>query len=115
MLRHDLSPKSPDTSGFEMHEKRDERGAARLSLLGELDLAFAEHLGTRLEQLARGHTTVFLDLSQLQFIDSTGLEILITHFNQASHNGWEFRIEPNLTNQVRRVIELTGLDRIIWP
>jgi len=61
-----------------MHERRDERGAVRLLLSSELDLAVADRLGSRLQQLARGHATVILDLSDQQFIDSTGLHVLIT-------------------------------------
>ncbi|HTT31271.1 MAG TPA: STAS domain-containing protein [Solirubrobacteraceae bacterium] len=115
MLTHDPSSESPHTLGFEMHEERDERGGVRLSLLGELDLAVADQLRTRLQEFAHEHTRVLVDLSGLQFIDSTGLQILITYLNEGADNGWEFRVEPNLTSQVRRVIELVGLDRMFWP
>jgi anti-anti-sigma factor len=98
-----------------MHERTDERGAVRLSVSGELDLAVADHLRSRLQQLARGHATVILDLSDLQFIDSTGLHVLIASFDQATHNGWQLRIDPNLTSPVRRVVEIVGIDRILWP
>jgi anti-sigma B factor antagonist len=105
---------SPQIPGFEMHERRDERGVVRLSLSGELDLAVADRLRSRLRQLARSHATVILDLSDLQFIDSTGLSILLTNFNDAAHNGWQLQVDPKLTSQVRRVIELVGLDSILW-
>ncbi len=98
-----------------MHERSDERGAVRLSLSGELDLAVADRLRSRLQQLARAHATVILDLSDLQFIDSTGLHVLITNFNQASRNGWQLRIDPNLTSPVRRVVEIIGIAHILWP
>lgn len=98
-----------------MHERPDERGAVRLSLSGELDLAVADRLRSRLRQLARAHAAVILDLSDLQFIDSTGLHVLVTNFNEATHNGWQLRIEPNLTSAVRRVVELVGIDQILWP
>jgi anti-anti-sigma factor len=98
-----------------MHEQRDARDAVRLSLSGELDLAVAEQLRTRLQALAGGHTTDVLDVSDLQFIDSPGIHVLITHFNYAAQNGWEIRIDPKLTSHVRRVIELVGVDHILWP
>jgi anti-anti-sigma factor len=101
--------------GFEMHERHEELGTVRLSLYGELDLAVADRLQSRLRQLARAHATVILDLSGLQFIDSTGLSILLTSFNDATHNGWQLQVDPNLTSQVRRVVELVGLDSILWP
>ena len=112
-VMHD--PSSIRPPGFEMREQRDERNVVRLSLSGELDLAVAEQLRTRLQALARSHTTVVLDLSDLQFIDSTGIHVLITHFNHATHDGWDLRVDPNLTSQVRRVIQLVGLDHILWP
>ena len=101
--------------GFEMHEQRDERGALRLSLSGELDLAVADRLRSRLQELAPVHATVILDLSDLQFIDSTGLQLLIINFNDATHNGWQLRIDPHLTSQVRHVVELVGLGHVFWP
>ena len=97
-----------------MHEQRDERGALRLSLSGELDLAVADRLRSRLQEHARAHATVILDLSDLQFIDSTGLQLLIINFNDATHNGWQLRIDPHLTSQVRHVVELVGLAHIFW-
>jgi anti-anti-sigma factor len=107
--------KSAHIPSFEMHEHRDQRGAVRLSLSGELDLAVADRLRSRLRQLARTHATVILDLSDLQFMDSTGLQILITNHNDATHNGWQLRIDPNLTTPVRRVVELVGIDHILRP
>jgi anti-anti-sigma factor len=105
----------PHTPDFEIHEQRDERGAVRLALWGELDLAVAEQLQARLRALARAHATVTLDLSELQFIDGTGLQVLITQFDNAAQTGWELRIDPTLTRQVRGVIELVGIERILSP
>ena len=101
--------------GFEMREQREERDAVRLSLTGELDLAVAEQFRARLQALAREHTAVVLDLSDLQFIDSTGIHVLVTYFNHAAHDGWDLRADPDLTSPVRRVIELVGLDHVLWP
>jgi anti-anti-sigma factor len=115
MPGRDSSSTSPHTPSFAMHERRDERGAVRLSLSGELDLAVADRLRGRMQQLARAHATVILDLSDLQFIDSSGLQVLITNFNLATHNGWQLRIDPNLTSPVRRAVELVGIDHILWP
>jgi anti-sigma B factor antagonist len=112
-VMHDRSSQRPP--GFQIREQRDDRDAVRLSLSGELDLAVAEQLRTRLQALARRHTSVVLDLSDLQFIDITGIHVLITHFNHAAQNGWELRVDPNLPSQARRVIELIGLDHILWP
>ena len=110
---HDPSSKS--RLGFEMREQRDDQDAVRLALSGELDLAVAQQLETRLRALARTHTTVVLDLSDLEFIDCTGIHVLITYFNDAAHDGWNLRVDTNLTSQVQQAIELVGLDHILWP
>jgi anti-sigma B factor antagonist len=115
MPRLDPSFASPHTPSFAMHERSDECGAVRLLLSGELDLAVAGRLRRRLQQLARAHATVILDLSDLQFMDSTGLHVLIANLDQATHNGWQLRIDPNLTSPVRRVVEIAGIDHILWP
>jgi anti-anti-sigma factor len=73
-MMHRRQHKARHTPGFEMHEQRDERGTVRLSLSGELDLAVAHLLRSRLQQLAHTHATVTLDLSDLQLIKSTGLD-----------------------------------------
>jgi anti-anti-sigma factor len=70
---------------------------------------------SRLQELARARATVILDLSSLQFIDSTGLQLLIVNFNDAPHHGWQLRIDPHLTSQVRDVFQLVGLEHIFWP
>ena len=108
------SSQTPPTPSFEIRECRDERGVVRLSLFGELDLAVADRLTSRLQQLARAHATVILDLTDQQFIDSTGLAILLTNFNHAGNNGWQLQVDPSLTGSVRRAVELVGLDSILW-
>lgn len=113
MPRHAASTSpAPD---FEIHEQRDARGAVRLSLSGELDIAVAHLLRDHLQALAREHRTVTLDLSELQFLDSTGIQVLITSCNHAAQDGWVLHIDPELTRPVRRVIELVGIGHILWP
>jgi len=96
-------------------EETAEANAVRLVLTGELDLAVAEKLRARLETLADAGTAVTLDLSMLDFIDSSGLNLLITYHRYAAREGWNLHINPRISGEVERVIKLAGLDKLFWP
>jgi anti-anti-sigma factor len=54
---------------------------------------------------------VRLDLSQLKFMDSTGLEVMTRAINASRRDGWTFSIDPELSPQVQGLFRLTALDR----
>ncbi|HLY50930.1 MAG TPA: STAS domain-containing protein [Solirubrobacteraceae bacterium] len=97
---------------FEIHESRQDR-AVRLRLTGELDLASAPALEQRLEALRADGHNVRLDLSALDFIDSTGVHVLFRAYSFASANGWAFEIDPNVSRPVMRVLEIVNLEHVI--
>jgi anti-anti-sigma factor len=89
-------------------------GRLRLRLIGELDLLTAASLADRLQRLQTQKRHVLLDLSRLDFIDSTGIRVLVRALQQSRDDrGWEFQIEPHLTVAVRRVLSLVNLDRFL--
>jgi anti-sigma B factor antagonist len=100
-------------TAFEITESLEPNGV-RVKVVGELDVAVIYRLQQRLDSLARVGETVVLDLSELSFIDSSGLNVIVTTFRQAKRDGWELRVEPNLTAAVLRVVKLMGLDAIFW-
>lgn len=53
---------------------------------------------------------MWLDLSRLQFIDSTGLSLLIRTVGDARIKKWRFVIDSNLTPQVRGLFKLARLE-----
>ena len=87
----------------------------RIELAGELDLSVAGRLRDRLDALGQPGATVVLDLSKLDFIDSSGINVIITHHRQAEQDGWTLLVDQQLTLPVRRVINVMGLDAIFWP
>jgi anti-anti-sigma factor len=99
-------------SHFEILE-REEDGWVHLALTGELDIASAPALGDRLSQLATDEAAVRLDLSRLEFIDSTGLQYLIRAIDDAEHHGWRLQIDPNMAPQVMRLFKLVHFERLI--
>ena len=94
---------------FEVEEaERD--GQFRLSLHGELDRASTRVLEDRLTSLRAKKRSVRLDLSKLEFIDSTGLQLLIRAMGDARMDGWELQIEPDVSVTVSRLFKLCRFD-----
>jgi|SRR5437588_3972899 len=94
---------------FEIREHQD-REQLRLTLCGELDFASTRMLDDRLTRLRAKKRAVRLDLSKLEFIDSTGLHLLIRSVGDARTNGWRLEIEPELSVTVSRLFKLVHFD-----
>ena len=80
-----------------------------ISLCGELDLANANTAKTALDaSLAEDTSRVVIDMRELEFIDSTGIALLVAALG---NNGDETRVRfiPSSAPAVTRVLELTGL------
>lgn len=97
---------------FQIHESRM-NGRIRLSLTGELDLSTTPLLEDRLTRLRVRKAPVSLDLSRLNFVDSTGLGLLIRTVGDARIKRWELRIEPDVAPEVMRLFRLVHLDRFV--
>jgi anti-sigma B factor antagonist len=82
---------------------------AIVRLAGELDLATAPELTEVLHGLEPACERVILDLTGLQFIDSTGLRLAVTEHGRAAEDGFEFVI-AGAAGAVLKVLRLTGLD-----
>jgi anti-sigma B factor antagonist len=91
-------------------EVRHEKDRAVLSLRGELDLASAPLLQGEIEgsEVAAAEIVV-LDLQALEFIDSTGLRVLLTAHERSRERGQEFAITPG-SQQVQRLLSITRVD-----
>lgn len=106
---------SDDFTLFEIRQDQDADGLVRLSLLGELDLVGVERLEACLDDLRATGAAVRLDLSRLEFIDSSGLRALVTSAQVARRDGWRLDFDRRLLPPVGRVIELIGASRYLWP
>jgi anti-anti-sigma factor len=56
---------------------------------------------------------VRIDLSELEFMDSSGIHLLMDELNEASGDGWHLEIDPRLSPRVDRLFKLAGLDRVL--
>jgi anti-anti-sigma factor len=87
-----------------------EADSARLTPVGELDIATAPQLEQEVRSLlARAVRSVTIDLSRLTFIDSSALRLFIVLNERATGENWTLSlIRP--TGQVRSVFEITGAE-----
>jgi len=99
------------TSNLDQLRLRVERGDDQdvVWLDGELDPHTAPLLKSEVDRLAAdGSTQIVLDLSNLQFIDSSGLRVVISaHRDMADRGGSLSLRSPSET--ARRLLEITGL------
>jgi anti-sigma B factor antagonist len=80
-----------------------------LALHGELDVAASPQLEKLLDQVrAERHPHVMLELSELSFVDSAGVSVLIKAKKEAEEDGSQF-ILRRPTAQVHRVFALVGM------
>ena len=79
-------------------------------LVGELDIATHGDADVALrEAQASGVQTIVLDLRRLNFMDSTGLRLLVQADLRAQESGHRLAIVRG-PDAVHRVLEITGLD-----
>jgi anti-anti-sigma factor len=84
-------------------------GVLLIAIRGELDLAVSDELEAILDAVAE-KTDVLVDLSGCEFLDSTGLAVLINARRDSREVGRRFVLcAPG--PQVARLLEVTGLDR----
>lgn len=91
---------------IEVDSRTDEEGAL-VHLFGELDMEATEVLATELEELVAGPAaSVIVDLTGLEFIDSTGLQCLLLATQHSRENGDKLRFRHG-SPQVEGVMRLT--------
>ena len=83
-------------------------GLTSLAVAGEMDIATADDFAATVrEHLADG--PVMLELRELRFMDSSGVRALDGLLRDSEREGWSLRIRSDLTENVRRVLSLTGM------
>ena len=89
-------------------EERD--SAVHFLLTGELDISTAQRLEDDLLRIeANRPQLIVLDLTDLAFLDSTGLRLMITADARAREDGRRIEI-VNANPMIQRVLRLTRLD-----
>lgn len=91
-------------------ERHDVDGTVVLSLRGECDLSNAEQLSSAIEET--GASALLIDLSELDFIDSTGLKVIVSAVKTARRENRWLTLRAGAP-PVMRVFEITGLDKTL--
>lgn len=86
-----------------------------IGVRGELDLSTASDLERPLEDaISSGDASVLIDLSECEFIDSTGIALIVRAWQRldrtADGDGDGRVVICSYNDQVRRVLEITGLE-----
>jgi anti-sigma B factor antagonist len=102
-----------DLGGVVLHAYvKDEGGAPVVVLEGEIDLStspvFKETVYRVIES---GKKDVVIDLNGLEFMDSTGLGVLVAALKKTSMEGGSIRLICNKRN-ILKVFTITGLDKV---
>ena len=103
-MTEDLAPR------FEVSEESLDGGAGVVAVRGEIHVSTAPELSTLLaDALSRGVTSLVLDLSEVEFIDSTGLSVLLNVLRRLTQRGGTLAVV--CTNPtVLRLFEITRLE-----
>jgi anti-anti-sigma factor len=92
-------------SALELSPLVDEVG---IKLTGEVDLATARHLTDALANIS-AESEVHLELTELTFIDSSGLSAIVAFAR--SRNGAGPLVMLNPSDHIERLFVITGLDQ----
>lgn len=91
-------------------------GAARWTVLrvrGEIDMATCPALRQEIvTQIEQGNHLLVIDLAEVDFIDSTGLGVLIGGLKRTRGRGGDLRVS-GVDDRLAKVFDLTGLGDVL--
>jgi anti-anti-sigma factor len=93
---------------FKLTEQRLQPGCRQIQVEGELDLTVADLLGEALDHAADGNTDILIDLKRCEFLDSTGIAVIVSAHKRLSEQGRRIALH-SASSQVLRVLSITGL------
>jgi anti-anti-sigma factor len=89
--------------------RSDEENRVCLALDGELDISNTQTLEAALAEAIASEKKVLIDLGQLEFLDSTGISLLVSTLGRQDAERFSFL--PSRSPSVARLLEMTGLNR----
>jgi len=87
-------------------------GVDLVTLAGELDFASGAELATALARLTGRPRQIVVDLAPLEFVDSSGVKLLVTAARNAESDGGGL-VLVSQTPTVRRVFEILHLSDVL--
>jgi anti-sigma B factor antagonist len=97
----------------ELHAKVKEKGGFPvIELKGEIDLSTSPYFKEKVyEVIESGKKDIIINLSGLDFMDSTGLGVLVAALKKATMEGGSIRLVCN-KKSIIKVFTITGLDKV---
>jgi anti-sigma B factor antagonist len=90
----------------------ERNGFAVLSVRGEVDVYTAPRLRERLvEMVSQGHHQVVVDLEGVDFLDSTGLGVLVGGLKRLRSHEGDLKLVCT-QRRILKVFEITGLTKV---
>jgi len=87
-------------------------GVSVIAITGEIDGLSAPELETQLGQITEnGATNIVLDLSEVPYISSAGLRVIISTAKFLRGNGT--MVLASLRNEVQEILSMVGFDTIL--
>lgn len=87
-------------------------GIPIINLVGELDAYTCSRFrDTMIDVIEQGNPNVVVRMTEVEYIDSSGLGTLVGGLKRASEKSGRIAVVCN-TNQIRKVFEITGLEKV---
>lgn len=100
---------------MDIDKKAVDDSTAVIRCAGRLNMVEAPNVKAFIDDAVRsGHSRLVLDLSEVSFVDSSGLGSLIAGLKRTRQAGGDLRI-ASAQEQVKMVLGLTNLDRVLRP
>ena len=97
---------------FVMTKEKDQ-GVTRFTVMGRVNSKNSSVLKFKLEDsLKYGETNIILDMSQVEFLSSDGIRIILNTYKEAEKAGGKFGIE-NPSQSVRNVLGMVALNDLL--
>ena len=85
-----------------------------VGLAGNLDVAAAQPVTDFLNgQMEAGHVKLVADLSQLTYVSSAGLRVLLAAVKEARRQGGDVRLAAVRSEDVNKVLRMSGFSNIL--
>src|SRR3712207_5437162 len=110
MVRGGTHPMSFASPQFELSEESLDHQTHLIAVRGEVHVSTAPEFSERLnDAIAKGMTGVVIDMTNVEFIDSTGLSVLLNALRRVTRNQGSLALAVS-NPTVLRLFEITRLD-----
>lgn len=109
-------PASPgaDIPQFEISSGPGPQDAYVVHVAGEVDMSHEEQLRTELHRAVEADAKgIVVDLTECEFIDSSGIRVLLLSREEAKQDGSETLAVAASSDQILRVLGVMGIDQVI--